>query len=74
LGSTKQPQTGDKRWSSSFRVGQGTSNSSPCKEQLVTKCYTGLLTWAYSLEQPKQWNMDMRFGTWDIRITIGQVQ
>jgi hypothetical protein len=35
----------------------------------VTKIHNGPQTWADSLDkQPQQWNMDMRFGIWNIRI------
>jgi hypothetical protein len=34
-------RTANKGLSSNLRVGQEANNSSPCKEQLGTKCYTG---------------------------------
>jgi hypothetical protein len=37
------------------------------KNLLVAKCYTGPWIWKDSLEQTRQWKMDMRFGTWSIR-------
>jgi hypothetical protein len=37
----KQLQMANKGWFSRLGVGQGANNSSPLKNQLVTKCYTG---------------------------------
>jgi len=31
------------------------------------KCYTGLWIWVDSQEQPRQWQMDIRFGTQNVR-------
>jgi hypothetical protein len=31
------------------------------------KFYTGPWTWRDSLERAKQWKMDRRFGTWNVR-------
>jgi hypothetical protein len=31
------------------------------------KCYIGPWTWMDSLEQPKQWKMDVKFGTWNVK-------
>jgi hypothetical protein len=31
------------------------------------KCYTGPQNWTNSLEWPRQWKMDMRFGTMNVR-------
>jgi hypothetical protein len=65
----KQPWTVDKGWSSSLRFGFGANNFSPKKKKL--DCYEHsekTLTWIDSLDnRPKRWNMDMRFGTWNIR-------
>jgi hypothetical protein len=47
----KQRQTADKGWSYSLGVRHGTKNSSPLKNNLVTKCYTGPGTWTDSLNR-----------------------
>jgi hypothetical protein len=60
--------TTDKGQSSSLLVRRGARNSSPYKKerkkgQFVTNCYRGPRTCEGSSERPKQWKMDMRFGT-----------
>jgi hypothetical protein len=38
------------------------------KNEIVTKIHTEPLTWTDSLDkQPTRRNMDMRFGTWNVR-------
>jgi len=38
------------------------------------KCYTGLEKWTNSLEQPRQWKMDMRSGAWNVNeVLVGHV-
>jgi hypothetical protein len=37
-------------------------------DNFVTKKFKKIPTWADSLKkQPKQWNVDMRFGLWNVR-------
>jgi hypothetical protein len=51
----KQPRINDKEWSSSLGVGRGANNSSPSDlDDSLDK-------------RPRRRNMDMRFGTWNIR-------
>jgi hypothetical protein len=61
----KQPQTNDKGWPSSLGVGRGANKR---KKKLVTKQLTESRTSADSLAKgAKRRNMDMRFGTWNVR-------
>jgi hypothetical protein len=61
----KQPRTNNKGWSSSLGVGLTTLHH---KNNLVTKNLTEPRTWTDSLDKrPKLRNMDMRFGTWNVR-------
>jgi hypothetical protein len=46
---------------------EGLTTSRRKKKRLFTKCYTGLQTWAGSLERPRQRKMDMKFGIWNVR-------
>jgi hypothetical protein len=64
----KQPRTNDTRWSSSLGVGRGGNNHLNVKSKLVTKRISEPRTWTDSLDnRPKRRDMDMRFGTWNIR-------
>jgi hypothetical protein len=49
----KQSRTADKKWSSRLEVGLTTPH---CKEKknIITKCYSGPLTWTESLKRNKQ--------------------
>jgi len=60
----QRSRTAEKKWPSSLGVGRDVTTHRK-KEQLVTKCYTGLRTWTDSLERRRQRKMDMRFGTWN---------
>jgi hypothetical protein len=62
----KQSQTADKGWSSSLGVVHGANNPS-LQKIFVTKCFKAPWTWTDPLAQPKQWEKDMRFGTWNYR-------
>jgi hypothetical protein len=48
-----------------WRVGQGLTRPHCKKKSPVIKCYTR--PWMDSFEWPKQWKMDMSFGTWNVR-------
>jgi hypothetical protein len=49
-------------------VGRGANNPSPQKNKFVTKRINEPRTWTDFLDKgPIQRNMDMRFGTWNIR-------
>jgi hypothetical protein len=62
----KQPQKKDKGWSPCLGVGHR-GNSLTVKCSLLTKQFTDPRTWTDSLDKwPKQQNMDMRFGRWDV--------
>jgi hypothetical protein len=58
----KQLQTADKGWSTSLEVGRGSSNLSPLKNKLVTKCHIGLGLGRVLFKLPKLRKMDLRFG------------
>jgi hypothetical protein len=45
----------------------GGNNPSLKKKVIVAKCFKAPRTWTDSLARPKQWEKDMRFGTWNIR-------
>jgi hypothetical protein len=63
----KQSRTDNKGCSSSLWVGRGV-NTPHRKNKLVTKIIKEPGTWTYSFhKRPKLWNMDMRFGTWNVR-------
>jgi hypothetical protein len=48
--------------------GHGANNPSPYKKKFVPKQLTEPRTWTDSLDKrPKEENMDMRFGTWNVR-------
>jgi hypothetical protein len=53
----KQSRTAEKGWSSSLGLG----------EPAFMKCYAGPQNWMDSLEQPRKWKMDMRFGTLSVK-------
>jgi len=36
------------------------------KTRHVTKCYIGPQIWMFPLVRPRQWALDMRFGTWNV--------
>jgi hypothetical protein len=64
----KKLQTNNKRWSSSWGVEREADNTSPKENKFVTKNETEPQTWSDSLDKrSKQWNMDMRFGLWNVR-------
>jgi hypothetical protein len=49
-------------------VGRGANNPSPKKKKFVTKTSKAPRTWTDSLDKrPKQRNMNMRFGLWNVR-------
>jgi hypothetical protein len=61
----KQPWRNDKRWSSSLRVGRGAFHH---KNKFVTNIHKDTRTLTDSLDiRPKQRNMDMRSGLWNVR-------
>jgi hypothetical protein len=61
----KQSWTANMGWSPSLGVGLTTPHH---KNKLVTKCHKRHQTWTYSLEkQHKLKEMDMTFGTWNVR-------
>jgi hypothetical protein len=63
----KQPRTYNKGWSSSLGLGVGLI-ALHHENKLVTKNLTEPLISTDSLDkQPKLRNMDMRFGTWNVR-------
>jgi hypothetical protein len=60
-------------WSSCLGAGHEAINPSPQKNNLVMKCSKEPQTRADSLhKQAKRQNMDMRFGTWKVRICTGR--
>jgi hypothetical protein len=68
----KHSQRADKRWSFSLVLGgRLTTLHRKRKKQLVAKCYKGPQTWTDSLEQPRQREMDMNLGAWNVRSLYG---
>jgi hypothetical protein len=63
----KQSRTADSGWPSSLVVGRGTKRPTRktfgffTKRTLVPRTRTDSLAW------PKDWNIEMRFGTWNVR-------
>jgi hypothetical protein len=64
----KQSWTADSGWSSSLGVVQGANNPPLLNSILVTNHYAQPRNRTDYLAQPKRWKMDMRFGTWNVRI------
>jgi hypothetical protein len=71
--SNKQPRTNDKEWSYSCVCvcggGGGVELTTlHCKNKFVTKNEIEPRTWTdYSDKRPKRWNMNIRFGLWNVR-------
>jgi hypothetical protein len=65
---SKQPRTTNNGWYSSLGVERGASNPSSQTNNVVTNLLPEPWTWTDSLDKrPQERNMDMRFGTRNIR-------